>query len=110
MAFTYQDVVDLARIPLNDSGKARYSDEQLLMYANHGMLNAGKYRPDLFIGQFGNMPNGEALLTDAFQLGPEYAQVIADYVVTRAEMVDDEHADSGKAEVFGKLYTGEIPQ
>lgn len=110
MAFTYQDVVNLARIPLNDDNEARYSDEQLLMYANHGMLNAGKHRPDLFIGQFNNMPNGEALLTDAFQLGPEYAQVIADYVVTRAEMVDDEHTDSGRAEVFGKLYVGEMPE
>lgn len=108
MAFTYQTIVDLARIPLNDSAKVRYTDEQLLMFANHGMLDASKHRPDLFIGQFNNLPNGEALLADAFQLDPGYAQVIADYVTARAEMTDDEHADSGRAEVFTKFFSSEM--
>lgn len=109
MAFTYQTIVDLARLPLNDEDKVRYSDEQLLMFANHGMLAIMKHRPDMFIGQFGSMPNGEAVLGDSFQLDPGYAQVVADYVTARAEMIDDEHAESGRAQVFASLFSNEIP-
>ena len=109
MAFTYQSIVDLARIPLNDADEARYSDEQLLMFANHGMLAIAKQRPDLFIGQWNSMPNGEALISDLFQLDPEYLQVVADYVTARAEMTDDEHADSGRATVFVNLFGSEAP-
>jgi hypothetical protein len=109
MAYTYQTIVDLARIPLNDSGKARYSDEQLLLFANHGMLAAAKRRPDLFIGQFNSLPNGEAVLGNPFELDPAYAEVIADYVVMRAEMMDDEHANSGRALISGKMFNDEMP-
>lgn len=109
MAFTYQSVIDLARIPLNDSSKARYSDDQLLMFANQGMLQMLKRRPDLFMGQFNNPPNGESALADVFQLDPEYTQQIADYVTARAEMTDDEHADSGRASVFARFFDSEAP-
>lgn len=109
MAFTYQSIVDLARIPLNDADKARYSDQQLLMFANHGMLAIAKRRPDMFIGQWNSMPNGEALISDAFQLEPGYLQVVADYVTARAEMTDDENANSGRAQVFVNLFGTEAP-
>lgn len=109
MAFTYQSVVDLGRVPLNDADKVRYSDEQLLMFANHGMLAIAKRRPDLFIGQYDSLPNGEAVLTDSFQLDPEYAQVVADYVTARAEMMDDEHANSGRGAAYVNLFASEAP-
>jgi len=109
MAFTYQSIVDMARIPLNDKDKTRYSDDDLLLFANHGMLAASRRRPDLFIGQFDNLPNGEAQLADEIPVEPGYASVIADYVVMRAEMTDDEHANSGRAIVHGKLFNDEMP-
>lgn len=109
MAFTYQSIVDLARIPLNDNDKTRYSDQQLLMFANHGMLAIAKRRPDMFIGQWDAMPNGEALISDAFQLEPGYLQVVADYVTARAEMTDDENANSGRATMFVNLFGTEAP-
>jgi hypothetical protein len=107
MAFTYQSVVDLARMPLNDDDKARYSDAALLIYANHGMLQVLKRRPDLFIGQFGNLPAGEAALADAFPLSAWYVQTLADYVTARAEMADDEHVNSGRAAAFIQLFAAE---
>ena len=107
MALTYQSVVDLARIPLNDTAKTRYSDAQLLLFANHGMLTLTKRRPDLFISQFGNLPNGEAILADAFPLAPCYVQLVSDYVVARAEMTDDEHVNSGRAIAFVNLFGSE---
>lgn len=109
MAYTYQTIIDLARIPLNDDDKVRYSDEQLLQFANQGILAISKRRPDLFIGQFSNLPDGEAALTDYFQIEPAYAQLLADWIVGRAEMTDDEHADSGRASVFVNLFGSEAP-
>jgi hypothetical protein len=70
MGFTYQSVVDLARKPLNDSDKARYSDDDLLAYANHGMLTVLKRRPDLFIGNYSSLLNGEKALADASHCPP----------------------------------------
>ncbi len=107
MAFTYQSTVDLARIPVNDAGKDRYADTTLLAFANQGMLQIFKRRPDLFTGQFGNLPNGENLLTDTFPLPVEYVQTVADYVTARVEMTDDEHANSGRAAVFMQLFASD---
>ena len=107
MAFTYQSVINLARIPLNDEDKARYSDEMLLSFANHGVLHLLKQRPDLFIGQFRNLPDGEKALSDAFPLPPGYVQTVADYITARAEMTDDEHVNSGRAAAFMQLFATE---
>jgi hypothetical protein len=109
MAFTYQSVVDLARIPLNDSDAVRYPDVDLLSYANHGVLAVTKRRPDLFVGNYANLPTGEALLGDTFPLPAEYVQTLADYVVARAELADDEHTNSGRAAAFAQLFGAEAP-
>jgi hypothetical protein len=107
MAFTYQSVVDLARIPLNDADKARYPDAVMMSYANHGMLQVLKRRPDLFVGQFSSLPTGEAGPGDPFPLPGGYVQTLADYVTARAEMADDEHVNTGRAAVFMKLFSAE---
>jgi hypothetical protein len=109
VAFTYQTIVDLARIPLNDSDKVRYSDAQLMMFANQAMLAMSKRRPDLFIGQFSSMPNGEAGLADSFPIDPSHSQQVADWITGRAEMTDDEHADSGRAAQYVNMFTSEAP-
>ena len=109
MAFTYQSVVDLARIPLNDTDKTRYSDADLLAYANHAMLQLLKNRPDLYIGSYASLPDGQKILTDAFPLPVQYVQTVADYVTGRAEMSDDEHVDSGRAALFAKLFAMDTP-
>jgi hypothetical protein len=84
MASTYQSIVDLARTPLNDDDKVRYTDATLLLYANHGILQILKRRPDLFVGQFGSLPAGDATLDDTFSLPAGYIQTLADYVTARA--------------------------
>jgi uncharacterized protein DUF6682 len=109
MAFTYQSVIDLARIPLNDSDKTRYSDADLLSYTNHCLLTLTKRRPDLFIGQYASLPDGQKALADTFPLGAEYVQTTADYVSGRSQMIDDENADSGKAALFVQLFGAEAP-
>lgn len=108
MAWTYQDVVDLAREPLNDEDKVRYSDEDLLRFANQAVLQAAKRRPDLFIGRFGTIPD-RAGLGDDVLLPAAYVQMLADYVTARAESVDDEHVNSGRAAAFWQLFGAEAP-
>ncbi len=107
MAFTYQSIVDLARIPLNDADKDRVSDATLLSFANHGMLQITKRRPDLFIGQYSNLPNGEKTLADAFPLSSPYVQTLADYITFRAETIDDEKMSSGRSLAFAQLFATE---
>lgn len=107
MPFTYQSVVDLARIPLNDADQARYPDSTLLLFLNHGLLQILKRRPDLFIGQFASPLDGQNELVDTFPLPPEYVQTVADYVTARAEMTDDEHVNSGRAAIFMQIFGGE---
>lgn len=107
MAFTYQSIVDLARIPLNDNDKVRYTDATLLIYGNQGILQILKRRPDLFVGQFGSLPAGDATLDDMFPLPASHVQTLADYVTARAEMADDEHVNSGRAAAFVQLFTAE---
>jgi hypothetical protein len=112
MAFTYRSAVDLARIPLNDASKDRYSDDVLLAFANQGVLQILKRRPDLFSGQLARLPDwpdGERLLGDTFPLPAEYLQTVADYITFRAETADDEHVSSGRASAFARFFEGEIP-
>ncbi|SDZ85991.1 DUF6682 family protein [Nitrosospira multiformis] len=108
MPFSYHSIVELARIPLNDDDKTRYPDTVLLSFANQGMLQILKRRPDLFIGSFNNLPDGERALDDAFPLPPIYLQTVADYVTARAEMSDDEHVNSGRAALFMQLFGSEV--
>ena len=107
MAFTFQSVVDLARIPLNDEDKVRVTDATLLAFANHGMMALVKRRPDLFVGQYANLPTGQNVLTDAFPLAAGYVQTLADYCTFRAESIDDEFINSGRAALFMQLFNGE---
>jgi hypothetical protein len=107
MAFTYQSVIDLARIPLNDADKVRVSDVTLLAFANHGILALTKRRPDLFVGQYSSLPTGENALTDAFPLPAAYVQTLADYCTFRAETIDDEKMNSGRSLAFAQLFGAE---
>lgn len=107
MAFTYQSVIDLARIPLNDADKVRVSDATLLSFANQSVLQLLKRRPDLFIGSFSSLPTGQAVLGDQFPLTAQYVQTVADYITFRAETIDDEKMNSGRSLAFAQLFGAE---
>ena len=109
MAFDYQYLVNLARVPLNDEDKARYPDSMLLRSANHAIMTLAEHRPDLFIGQYGNLPDGEAVLTDLVPVPAGYVSTVANYVTGQTQMIDDEHANSGSAAAFMQLVSGEVP-
>lgn len=104
MAFTVQNLVDLARRPLNDVDKIRYPDSELLDYANSAYMALRRFRPDLFVGLWGSIPPS-LVLGDTFPaVGDEYKHILADYVTARAEFKDDEHVLKERAQAFVQMF------
>lgn len=100
MAFTVQQVIDRARVPLNDAAKTRYSDAEMAVYANDAYYLLRRYRSDIFLGQWSNLPSALAL-TDAFpSVNIMYLPSIADYVTARAEFKDDEAVIAQRAQAM----------
>ena len=106
MSFTIQQIVDRARVPLNDSEKIRYPDDELLMLAQDAYLMIVRYRPDMFLGQFTALPSFSSLtLESTFPVTVDmYLPAIADYVTARAEFKDDEHIVKERAQGFYALF------
>jgi len=104
---TLQQVLDRARIPLNDAGKDRYLDSEGLGYANDAVKVLRRERPDLFIGQFEALPGDKALGED-LPVDDEYFSPVCDYVTARWEFRDDETAVEEKAVTFFSLFKSAI--
>lgn len=103
MPLTMQNIVDRARVPLNDSAKTRHSDPRLLQFANDAIYTLRNKRPDLFIGQFSALPS-ELAIGANFPLSEEYAPPVQDYVTARAEANGAEADAEGRAVLFFKLF------
>ena len=97
---TAQEVIDLARIPLNDGGKDRYTDADLLRFLNAGLRMLKKSRADLFVGLLASA-QASLLLTDALPTPEHVDQSLADYLTARAGSVDSE--DSERVAAFFAL-------
>ena len=109
MAFTFQQVVDKARKPLNDVDKGRHSDADLLGYANDGILLTRNRRPDVFFGQYLTLGTTEQLaLTDICPLPAEFIPALADYITARGETLSDEAVLAERASLFFKLMAGQM--
>lgn len=100
---TMQTVLDLARIPLNDAGKMRYSDTNALKFANSAIARAYQIRPDLKFGGYGTAFTA-LLVGDAFPLPIGYEQAVADYVAGRMNTIDAEPENGQRALEFLALF------
>jgi hypothetical protein len=109
VSFTFQVLIDRARVPLNDSAKTRYPDAELLKYAVDAYLLLRRYRSDLFLADY-TLPDWSAFTVDTtFPKAPdEYLPIIADYVTARAEFKDDEHVVAERAQAFYGLFTSGV--
>ena len=109
MALTMQNIVDRARIPLNDAdpidANRRDTDATLLAHAKGAIETLRNKRPDLFFGSFSALPGEALVLGDPFPLPDEYAPPVQDYVTARAQLKDDE-AVAQSATTFFALFTG----
>lgn len=104
---TMQDVLDLARLDLNDADKVRNLDTNMLKFANDGLVKAYSLRSDLRFGSYGTAYTDLAL-TDPFPLGLEYRPAIANYIVMRCEAGDDAFANEQRAIQGLKLYLNDL--
>lgn len=112
MSTTIQQVIDLARVPLNDAAKKRYTDAVLLGYYNSAMFRLYEIRPEMQIGAYGTpyVPVLIAGIGGAIPIGDRFAQTLADYIGGRAEMKDDEAASSARAQALMQMFVAELIQ
>jgi hypothetical protein len=96
---TFAQLTASARVLLNDVDKIRYSDAQLIEYANEAIADAKRVRPDLFLGQYTTaLPT--YTLSSVVPLSPEYEIYLKDYIISRSEFRDDEFTVDGRAGAF----------
>lgn len=104
-----QNVVDRARLPLNDAktgtddSACRWKDIDLLGYANAAIEKLRIERADLFFGGF-ETAYAAKLIGDPIPIDDEYMQAMADYATARAECGDDEAAVEERAVLFFNLF------
>lgn len=106
MSFTVQNLLDRARLPLNDAGKDRYPDSELLTYAQDAFLQVYRHRPDLFLGLYTSLPAWSSLSTTSVfpNVGDQYMAPIVDYITARAEFKDDEHVVAQRAQAMLAMF------
>lgn len=104
---TMQDVIDLARIDLNDSEKVGWTDPELLGHANAAIRDAYQIRPDLRLGNY-TTPVTDKVIGDAFPLPDEYKRLVADYIIGRASAVDADHVESGRVPMYLKAFREQL--
>lgn len=97
---TMQDVVNLARIDLNDEDKVRYLDAVLLKFLSNFIQESIKLRPDLFISSIFRLPSYNLTITDIFPLPDRYIRSCADYVIARAKLIGTEEGSMTEASAY----------
>jgi len=100
---TLQEVIDLARIDLNDPVKIRWPDATLLKYANDALQLARTFRADLFVGNLTSALSDLAL-SGTFPLPLAYRRPVADYIIGRASLKDDENAQMDRAPGYLQMF------
>ena len=93
---TIQNIIDDARVILQDAAKTRYTDAQLTSICNYALYTANRLRPDLFFSSIGTAQTALAV-GNTFPLPPQYEPVVSNYVASRAELRDDEYSVDGRA-------------
>jgi hypothetical protein len=104
---TLKEVIDLARLDLNDDDKTRYPDNNLVKFVNNYIQEAVKSRPDLFLGGFLALPAPTLTLTSTFPMPNGYIRSCADYVIGRAMMLNTEESSMTKAANYIQLAAKE---
>lgn len=104
---TFQQVIDSVRVDLNDAEAIRYTTPQLLEYANDGVQEGYRIRPDFRLGNYtATVPTYVA--TDNVPFPAQYAMLLKHYVCFRAELRDDEYSQDGRAASLLARFQSEL--
>jgi hypothetical protein len=102
------DVIAIARVPLNDRDAddtlRRFTDADLLKILINGLLYLFRQRSDLYLGQLLSPPSMSMTVASTFPLTDDWIQILADWIVFRAEMTDDENVNGGRAQAFSAFF------
>lgn len=96
---TFQQIIDSARVDLLDADKTRYTDAELLEYANDGVKEAFRIRPDFRLGSYTSAYTTYVAANDV-PIPDLYQMLLKHYIVFRAEVRDTEYVDEGRAAMF----------
>jgi hypothetical protein len=110
MTTTAQALIDLARLPLNDAAKVRYTDADALKHLNAILRDLQSYRADLFIGGL-STPFTDLILANTVPVDDAVIHSVADMLSGRMVTIDDDADLQTKAAMFlgfakGALYGG----
>lgn len=99
MATLFSQVISDVRVDLNDASGVRYTDAQLIGYANDGIREIKKSRPDLFFGSYSTALSAYTS-SDNVPVDDLYVAFLKDYVAFRAGMRDDEENSAARSAAF----------
>jgi hypothetical protein len=105
MATLFSKVISDSRVDLNDTGSTRYTDAQLIGYANDGVREIKKARPDLFFGSYSSALS-TYVSTDNVPFDDLYVAFLKDYVTFRAGLRDDEENSAQRSVAFFNRFKG----
>jgi ABC-type transporter Mla subunit MlaD len=103
MPTTFNQIISDARVDLNDVAATRYSAADMLRFANDGIREVKKVRPDLFFGAY-TTALSTYLGTDNIPLDDLYVTFMKDYIVFRAGMREDEENSAARATAFFQRF------
>jgi hypothetical protein len=93
---TVKQVVDTARLLLQDAEKERYKDDELVALVNMGLMDLRHKRPEAFIGLY-HVETPTVALNDPFPVSDMYLGGMVKYVAGYAEVRDDDYTADGRA-------------
>jgi hypothetical protein len=106
---TTAKVVTEARTLLQDTVVPyRYSDADLLLALNFGLMTARRIRPDLFLSVSFTLPNYTAADSTTFAIDEQYRMTFVYFIVGHAQLRDDEDNQDGRAAGFLGKFTAQL--
>lgn len=134
MAKTYQNLVDEARVILQDTDEDGYrlGNDQILAILNRGLQELARLRPDafweLFVGDDIIVPevvdvdavpdtepdeadeeeDAEIALSDNFNIPMQFYSPLVGFIVANAELVDDEFTTDGRAALLMQQFRTQV--
>lgn len=100
-----QQVLDDARVSLNDADKERYPDATMLFrFLVAGVALAHSLRPDLRFPNYATPP-AVPTLGGTFPLPASFEPAIQHYIIARAQTTDDEHSVAGLPDKQMAIFT-----
>ena len=103
MATTFNQVISDARVDLNDVSGIRYSGTDMLRFANDGIREVKKTRPDLFFGSYSSALSSY-VGADNLPIDDLYVTFVKDYIVFRAGMREDEETSAARSAAFFQRF------